>query len=235
MTRMASTQDQGPSTPPIRSPTITSPDSPLYDPSLDIQSSTPFDSLIAKSPHNSPIVDYKSVYDPPQERASTLLNNQPDDPLLESSSHGTDPTKPLATMEKHLSIRKRADKAYRKNALRMEQKYSKQHKVKMFKPGDCVSVCVPRIDRASTDPQQLACVVVQVVGKAKTLYRLRCKFGVLKVCYSAGDLEEYHIRRNIGGALIWRIAESSHLADFNIGGRARGHVSSTLDEIILRI
>ena len=42
----------------------------------------------------------------------------------------------------------------------------------------------------------------------------------------------YRIRRNIGGALIWRIAESSRLANFNIGGRARGHVSNTLDEII---
>ena len=111
--------------------------------------------------------------------------------------HNTGSTKPLATIEKHLSVRNRADEAYRKNALRMEQKYSKQHKVKTFKPGDCVSVRVPRIDRASTDPQCLACIVVQVVGKAKALYRLRCKFGVLKVCYSAGDLEEYAGRYNI--------------------------------------
>ena len=39
---------------------------------------------------------------------------------------------------------------------------------------------------------------------------------------------QYRIRRNIGGALIWRCAESSCLADFNIGGEARGHVTSTL-------
>ena len=38
----------------------------------------------------------------------------------------------------------------------------------------------------------------------------------------------YRIRRNIGGALIWQCAESSCLADFNIGGEARGHVSNTL-------
>ena len=38
----------------------------------------------------------------------------------------------------------------------------------------------------------------------------------------------YHIRRNIGGTLIWRCAESSRLADFNIGSEARGHVSNTL-------
>ena len=33
------------------------------------------------------------------------------------------------------------------------------------------------------------------------------------------------VRRNIGDALIWQIAESSHL---NIGGEAQGHVSNTL-------
>ena len=38
----------------------------------------------------------------------------------------------------------------------------------------------------------------------------------------------YRIRRNIGGALIWRSAENSRLADFKIGGEARGHVSNTL-------
>ena len=54
-----------------------------------------------------------------------------------------------------------------------------------------ISLRVPRIDRASTDPQQLPCVVVQVVGKTQIMYRLRCKLGVLKVCYDAGDLEEY--------------------------------------------
>ena len=48
-------------------------------------------------------------------------------------------------------------------------------------------------------------------------------------------IQVYRIRRNIGGALIWRIAEISRLADFNIGGRARGHVSNTLHEIISRI
>ena len=44
----------------------------------------------------------------------------------------------------------------------------------------------------------------------------------------AGVLYEYCIRRNIGGALIWRCAENSCSADFNIGDEARGHVSNTL-------
>ena len=99
--------------------------------------------------------------------------------------------KPLATTEKHRSVREKADKAYRKNANRMKLKHAKQHKVKDFRVGECVSVRVPRIDRASTDPQRLPCVVVEVVGKSQAAYRLRCKSGVLKVCYHAGDLEAY--------------------------------------------
>ena len=55
--------------------------------------------------------------------------------------------------------------------------------------------------------------------------RTHCGINVVRERY-------YRIRRNIGSALIWWIAESSHLADFNIGGRARGNVSNTLDKII---
>ena len=40
-----------------------------------------------------------------------------------------------------------------------------------------------------------------------------------------------YIRRvkllSIGGALIWQIAESLRLADFNIDGEVHGHVSNT--------
>ena len=46
----------------------------------------------------------------------------------------------------------------------------------------------------------------------------------------------YRIRRNIGGALIWRIAESLRIWQILIlAVRARGHVSNTLDEIISQI
>ena len=81
--------------------------------------------------------------------------------------------------------------AYKKNANRMKLRHAKQHKVREFTVGESVSVRVPRIDRASTDPQRLPCIVVEVVGKAQAVYRLRSKYGVLKVCYHAGDLEGY--------------------------------------------
>ena len=73
----------------------------------------------------------------------------------------------------------------------MKLKYEKQHKVKEFRVGEYVSVLVPQIDRASTDLQWLPCVVVEVIRKARVVYRLRCKFGVLKVCYDVGELEVY--------------------------------------------
>ena len=68
-------------------------------------------------------------------------------------------------------------------------KYNLKHKVKEFHVGDCVTVRIPRIDRASTDPNRLPCIIVQVIGTARAMYRLRCKSGVLNKCYSACDLE----------------------------------------------
>ena len=94
-------------------------------------------------------------------------------------------------MRKHKQVRERADQAYKRNAHRMRLKYEKQHEVKEFRVGEYVSVCVPRIDRASTDLQRLSCVVVEVIRKARVVYRLRCKFGVLKLCYDVGELEVY--------------------------------------------
>ena len=86
---------------------------------------------------------------------------------------------------------KRSDEAYRKNAEKMRLKHAKKHKVKQFAVGQYVSLRVPCIDSASTDPQQLSCMIVQVVGKTQVMYCLHCKLGVIKVCYDAGDLEEY--------------------------------------------
>lgn len=95
----------------------------------------------------------------------------------------------LATTEKHKAIRDVADEQYLKNTTTMKKKYAKQKNVQTFSVGDSVSVKVPRIDRTSTDISRIACVVVEVVNK--DLYRLRCKSGVLSVCFSSGDLEAF--------------------------------------------
>ena len=78
----------------------------------------------------------------------------------------------------------------------MRLKHSKQHKVHKFEVGESVSVRIPRIDWACTDPQRLPCVVVEKVGKAQAMYRLLCESGVLN-CYSASDLEPYSGLYNI--------------------------------------
>ena len=80
---------------------------------------------------------------------------------------------------------------YMKTALKMQEKFSKMHKVREFRVGEYVSVRIPRIDRSCTDLLRLPCIVVEVVGKAQSLHRLRCKSGVIQRCYQAGDLEPY--------------------------------------------
>ena len=81
----------------------------------------------------------------------------------------------LASTEKHKKLREEADKRYRANAEKMQLKYckGKRKKVRVFCPGNFVSVRIPRIDRASTDSHRLPCVVVERLGKVHHLYRLR--------------------------------------------------------------
>ena len=97
----------------------------------------------------------------------------------------------LATSTKHAIIRQKADTLYRANADKLCTRYGKRKRktVRTFKVGDCVSVRVPRIDRAGTDSLRLPCVVVE--EHAQGLYRLRSCSGVLDNCYRAGDLDGF--------------------------------------------
>ena len=105
----------------------------------------------------------------------------------------------LATSSKHHQLRKEADKQYRLNAERMQLKYIKGRckKVQTFSPGEFVSVCIPRIDRTSTDSLCLPCIIVEHLGSKFFLYRLRCADGVLKLCCSEGELEPFEGQLNI--------------------------------------
>ena len=116
--------------------------------------------------------------------------------------------KPLATFAKHLAVCEKADAAYHRNVERMRLKHSKQRRVREFKVGETVSVRIPQIDRACTDPQRLPCVVVEKVGKAQAMYRLLCESGVLNCCYSASDLEPHAGSYNI---VIDNWTEQSHV------------------------
>ena len=66
------------------------------------------------------------------------------------------------------------------------KKYVNQKKVCTFAVGEIISVKVPRINRTCTDVSRIPCVVVEIVGKAKDLYHLRCESRVLKSRCNAG-------------------------------------------------
>ena len=78
-----------------------------------------------------------------------------------------------------------------KNAERIKQKHSKYSKTHKYEVGEYAGLRIPRIDRSSTDLQRLPCIIVEVIGKAQSMYRLRCKFGILQTCFHAGDLEPF--------------------------------------------
>ena len=103
----------------------------------------------------------------------------------------------LASTSKHRRVRQRADDAYHKNAERMIEKYAKKAKIHDFRVGEYASVSISRIDRAATDLQHLPCIIVEVIGKAQCMYRLRCRYGVLRSCFHAGDLEPFNGTYNI--------------------------------------
>ena len=106
-------------------------------------------------------------------------------------------TTTLATIKTHLSVREKADILYRRNAEKMKMKHAKKRKIQNFSVGDNVSIRIPRIDRSSTDCQRLPCVVVEIIGKAQPLYRVRSAVGVLTTCYHSGDLEYFHGSFNV--------------------------------------
>ena len=109
-----------------------------------------------------------------------------------------------------LQVREKADIKYLASAQKMADRYLKKKNVQSFLIGENVSLRIPRIDRASSDLSRLPCTVVEIVGDDQTLYRLRCisdsllhsninvlhfcrcQHGVLRVCYTANELERFN-------------------------------------------
>ena len=52
-------------------------------------------------------------------------------------------------------------------------------------------VCVPKIDRSSTDVPRIPCVITQVHGERILTYSLTTKYGPLKNKLRSGELQEY--------------------------------------------
>ncbi|CAG8835829.1 16634_t:CDS:1, partial [Gigaspora margarita] len=68
----------------------------------------------------------------------------------------------------------------------MTQQILKKRKVVDFKLGDFVRVNIPKIDQFSIDHPTLPCKILE---KIDDRYRLECKFGVINICYSSGELK----------------------------------------------
>lgn len=75
-------------------------------------------------------------------------------------------------------MQQRADK-YLKSAEKMADWCNSKKEVHIFKVGETVSVRIPHIDRTSSDLPRLPCIVVQVKGESKHLYRLRYKINYM--------------------------------------------------------
>ncbi|CAG8703529.1 13120_t:CDS:1, partial [Cetraspora pellucida] len=66
------------------------------------------------------------------------------------------------------------------------QQMLKKRKVVDFKVGDFIRVNIPKIDRFSIDRLTLPC---KILKKFNDQYQLGCKFGVINICYTLGELE----------------------------------------------
>lgn len=86
----------------------------------------------------------------------------------------------------YFQVRQEAHRRYLKSAEKMANRYNLKNKIREFKVGEIVSLRIPRIDRTSSDLPRLPCIVVEVPGESKQLYRLRygyCDTCILIFCH----------------------------------------------------
>lgn len=84
----------------------------------------------------------------------------------------------------------------------MIKKHSRQKRVEAFLPGDLVSLAVPRLDRASTNPSRLLGKVIAV--KHRKSYQLQSPYGILDRWFPTNQLlrvpesEHIYVESKIG-------------------------------------
>ncbi|CAG8592864.1 8719_t:CDS:2, partial [Gigaspora rosea] len=88
--------------------------------------------------------------------------------------------------ERHEMLRDTARRNLQQYTDKMMQQMLKKRKVVDFKVGDFIRVNIPKIDRFSIDRPTLPCKILE---KIDDRYRLGCKFGVINICYSSGEIE----------------------------------------------
>ena len=87
----------------------------------------------------------------------------------------------------------KANQRYLQSAKKMEERYNKKRGVESFSVGDKVSVRIPRIDRTCTDLPRLPCVIVEVLGQAQNVYRLRYVCFISWIFLVANGLSYVHV------------------------------------------
>ncbi|KAF8416602.1 hypothetical protein EV426DRAFT_721720 [Tirmania nivea] len=80
-------------------------------------------------------------------------------------------------------VRKRTTTARKQ----MANRYLQQHKIDTFTIGDLVSLCIPNIDRASTDHRRIFCRVIYKPHPDR--HQLYCEYGLLDRYYPTRELE----------------------------------------------
>ena len=90
-------------------------------------------------------------------------------------------------------IRAQVNAKQAKNAEMMSKKHDhkKNKRTLEFEVGETVSVLIPPIDRGGSQLPRAPGVVCRLV-KENDLYEICTKYGILKDCLRAGDLEPYH-------------------------------------------
>ncbi|KAI9680133.1 MAG: hypothetical protein M1829_001370 [Trizodia sp. TS-e1964] len=68
----------------------------------------------------------------------------------------------------------------------MAQNYSKNHKVRVFKEGDIITLRVPREDRAATNSKQISGQIIGIPHPGK--HRIQTKYGILKCLEGTKDM-----------------------------------------------
>ena len=94
---------------------------------------------------------------------------------------------------RHTLIRKLARDATYKAAASMANYYNRKKcgKSPGLAVGDRVTVCVPTLDRSTTDHSRIPCVITAVHGDKVKSHSLSTQFGCLKNKFRRGDLEGY--------------------------------------------
>ena len=167
-------------------------------PSLEPQSATSTGPASSSSPPQSPVTP--QLVTPPRP-SSTRSPSPPPQPVTppEPAPPSPSPAGPASTklpsspVTRHTTIRKRALDNTFAAAASMSTYYNRRNRIRVqsFSVGDRVSICVPKLDRTSTDLPRIPCQVIKVHGEKQVSYTLATRHGTLQGTYRAGDIQTY--------------------------------------------